>query len=253
MDKEIAHKRLLDILCVFDDFCTENQIRYTLHGGTLLGAIRGKEFIPWDDDADVALTRADYIRLEGMVEKCLPDYYIRGSIKKQFCKKDDPDIWVDLFVCDYITENKFFRKVKLGLLTALDVMYRDRESMKLSNLQKYSRLKQIVYKVIFVVGQIFPKNWVAKWYRFVSERCFLGKRQIMFRSSDRYTGRKKNFPAQWMEYYTKVSFAGKELPVLENYADMLCQCYGADYMTPILDERNEKVHNIIRSGNGIEF
>lgn len=253
MDKETAHKRLFDILCVFDEFCAKHRIRYTLHGGTLLGAVRGNEFIPWDDDADVAMTRADYLRLEEAVEEGLPEYHIRGSIKKQFCRKDDPDIWVDLFICDYITENKFLRKVKLGLLTVLDVMHRDRESMKLSNLQEYSRLKQVVYKAIFAVGQIIPRSWVAKCHRFVAEKCFPGRRQTMFRSSDHYMGRKKDFPAQWLEHYQKISFMGKELPILENYKELLYQCYGADYMTPVKDERNEKVHDFIRSEKKIEF
>ena len=72
MDKETAHKRLLDILCVFDGFCTKHHIRYTLHGGTLLGAVRGNEFIPWDDDADIAMTRAEYRKLEVAVEDFSP-------------------------------------------------------------------------------------------------------------------------------------------------------------------------------------
>lgn len=253
MDKETAHKRLFDILCVFDEFCRSHYIRYTLHGGTLLGAVRENEFIPWDDDADVAMTRGDYLQLEATVERCLPEYHIRGNIKKQFCKKDDPDIWVDLFVCDYITENPFLRKIKLGLLTALDVMHRDRESMKLSNLREYSRAKQLVYKVIFAAGQIFPRKWLAKCHRFISEKCFLGKRQTMFRSSDHYAGRKKVFPAQWMEHYEKVSFMGKEMPILENYRDLLYQCYGADYMTPVFEERTEQIHGLMRSEKRIEL
>ena len=253
MDKQTAHKHLLEILCVFDDFCREHHIRYTLHGGTLLGAVRGNEFIPWDDDADVALTRADYQRLAAAVEDFSPEYHIRGNIKKQFCRKDNPDIWVDLFVCDYITDNKLLRKLKLGILTVLDVMNRDRESMKLSNLKEYSRLKQLIYRIIFAVGQLFPKRWLSKCYLHVGEKWFLGKKQSMFRSSDYYVGRKLTFPAEWMEHYKKVFFSGRELPVLENSDELLLQCYGADYMTPIFQERNEEIHSMIRSDKGIEL
>ena len=253
MDKQTTHQHLLEILCVFDDFCTKNQIRYTLHGGTLLGAVRGNEFIPWDDDADVALTRADYRKLVAAMEADSPEYYIRGKIKKQFCKKDNPDIWVDLFVCDYITDNKFLRKVKLGLLTVLDVMNRDRESMKLSNLKEYSRAKQLIYKILFVAGKIFPRSFLTKTYLCVGEKWFRGKKQSMLRSSDHYAGRKKVFPAQWMEQYKRVSFAGRELPVLEEHDRLLLQCYGSDYMTPIFEERNEEIHNLIRSEKNIEL
>ena len=52
-----------DILKVFDAFCKENNIRYFFAYGTLLGAIRYKKFIPWDDDVDVLVPREDYNRL----------------------------------------------------------------------------------------------------------------------------------------------------------------------------------------------
>ena len=53
----------LDILKVFHAFCVKHNIRYYLAFGTLLGAIRYKKFIPWDDDVDVLVPREDYDRL----------------------------------------------------------------------------------------------------------------------------------------------------------------------------------------------
>ena len=52
-----------DILKHFDAFCKEHNIRYYLAFGTLLGAIRYKKFIPWDDDIDLLVPREDYDRL----------------------------------------------------------------------------------------------------------------------------------------------------------------------------------------------
>lgn len=51
------------ILCAFADFCDRHDLYYSLAGGTLLGAIRHKGFIPWDDDVDVSMPRPDYERL----------------------------------------------------------------------------------------------------------------------------------------------------------------------------------------------
>lgn len=60
---EELKKIQLDLLLEFHRFCCENSIKYSLAAGTLIGAVRHKGFIPWDDDIDVYLLREEYNKL----------------------------------------------------------------------------------------------------------------------------------------------------------------------------------------------
>lgn len=67
-----AQKIMLQILCEVDKICTEHKITYWLEGGTLLGAVRHRGFIPWDDDIDIAMPRKDYERFLTIAPQQLP-------------------------------------------------------------------------------------------------------------------------------------------------------------------------------------
>ena len=63
-DKDCVKSYLLNMMAWFHEQCTSNKLRYYVLGGTMLGAVRHKGFIPWDDDIDVGLPRRDYERLK---------------------------------------------------------------------------------------------------------------------------------------------------------------------------------------------
>ena len=71
------HKIQLNMLIEFDKVCRNNNIKYILDAGTLLGAIRHKGFIPWDDDIDVRMLRDDYEKFCVVANKELPDKMIK--------------------------------------------------------------------------------------------------------------------------------------------------------------------------------
>ena len=66
-DKEFK-KELVNILVEFDKICSDNNIDYSLIGGSLIGAIRHKGIIPWDDDIDVIMTKENYDKLLSIVD-----------------------------------------------------------------------------------------------------------------------------------------------------------------------------------------
>ena len=66
---------LLEIIKVFTNICETHNFRYFMIGGTMLGAVRHKGFIPWDDDVDIGMPRPDYENFLQMVSDELPEGY----------------------------------------------------------------------------------------------------------------------------------------------------------------------------------
>lgn len=80
MSIEEKKQVMLDILTAVDLFCSENHIVYSMACGTLLGAVRHKGFIPWDDDIDIYMYRDDYQRFEQVFPEVYQDRYVLHSI-----------------------------------------------------------------------------------------------------------------------------------------------------------------------------
>ena len=68
------HNHLYNTLCIIDDICQKNNVRYFLDSGTEIGSVREKDFIPWDDDMDIKVLLEDYPAFKKAMEKNLPPY-----------------------------------------------------------------------------------------------------------------------------------------------------------------------------------
>ena len=79
---------VLQTLIDFDSFCKRNSLRYILAGGSALGAVRHKGFIPWDDDADLLMPRSDYNKLVELFETEMSDKYTIASPSKKHKHSD---------------------------------------------------------------------------------------------------------------------------------------------------------------------
>lgn len=85
---EAVHDVLFSILCDIDEVCRRCGIAYTLIDGTLLGAVRHGDFIPWDDDADIAMTRENFEKFRAVAQRELPDHL--------FVQTRETDPWYDM-------------------------------------------------------------------------------------------------------------------------------------------------------------
>ena len=102
----------LSILKVIDDICRKHDLKYWLDGGTLLGAVRHRGFIPWDDDIDIAMDYQDMKRFAEVAPKELPEGLFLQSpetdphVKEQMVKvRDLNSLYIekgDNFVDDYV-------------------------------------------------------------------------------------------------------------------------------------------------------
>lgn len=126
-------KSQIEILKEIDSVCKKNNLQYSLYAGTLLGAVRHKGFIPWDDDLDICMSRENYNKfLEIWKDEDHPGFLIQNKenapgfsqsftkIRKDhttFWQKDEPNdqyhlgIFVDIFPIDRIPNSFWERKI----------------------------------------------------------------------------------------------------------------------------------------------
>ena len=239
--------RMLEIVKAIDTVCRRHKIKYWLDFGTLLGAVRHKGFIPWDDDLDVSVFKEDYHKLLFLLEKELPPQFSvmwPGNNKNfpfNFAKVVDsksymiPDkdewpsragltgLWVDIF--PMIHGNRPIRKMVEPL---------------------YGRCYRRIHNY-----EVNTKNKVLAYMLYPLALCLMGFGKVcgMFISRDKYVntygtvGDPTQFVTRhrnWVGTTVDIEFEKTMLPVPQNYEAMLTAMYG-DYMK-IPPEDKRKVH-----------
>lgn len=235
----MLHIQLLKLLEKFNEICTANGIKYSLHGGTLLGAVRENGFIPWDDDLDVVIIRKEYKKFCSVINRY-------NQVGLSFDESDQvarlvliqhekPTAWIDLFVYDYISERFIPQKLKIyccsffsGFVKTQEVF----ETSKKRNKQRHLGVKFLAYRCAYLLGRPFSLKTRVLLSNVFREKFLCGKRMYIHISNDQLIGLSIIQPASIMDQYEMIQFEGKEMMISSSYDTILRRAYGDDYMVP---------------------
>lgn len=264
---------LLEMLTDLDALCRRNGLCYLLTGGSALGAVRNKGFIPWDDDVDILMPRADYEKLAACVEKELSHKYWVQSLASgekydlnflKFRKKgtlfveiydNEPEnagICIDVFPLDDTYDNpiasKLYGVVNEGLfLMASCVRMHQKKERLLQYTESPSLARSIRLKC--AIGRLLNSRRNPQlWYR----RCERWSKKILNPTS-RYlavsAGRGHYFGEHYLRsdlYPTKETpFEGHLFQIAQNPHAFLKTLYGEGYRQEHKEYERES-HGLIR-------
>ena len=237
----------LSILDYIDSICKENSIKYYLAYGTLLGAVRHKGFIPWDDDIDIYMLRDDYMKLIQIMKNKKENRYQLLSIYNdldytyEFVKVVDvktslivkninhsakEGVWVDVFPLDTLSKCIKIQKFFINIFVACRI---------LSVYQKFPFEKRsIVFYPLWIVSKIIGPRYFLK----VTDRMAkMGRNDEMVGYMASMGVSKYYFPKEWCLNTCLVDFEGKKYPAFEHYDEYLKFQYGNYMQLPPEDKR----------------
>lgn len=254
--KEITAEELKEIqmslLDYFDEFCNKNRLKYTLACGTLLGAVRHKGYIPWDDDIDVYMERDDYDKLLSLYNNNENSHIKLMSIENNpsysflFAKLVDDrtsliedynimpiGVNIDIFPLDSIehqtvSENKINKR--LSMLKA----------MWLVKVHHVSKRMSIVKNGALIIAKLFTfpfsMRYLAQKINELAKSNNSSNHKYMFELSMNSTY-KKGFKRESFGKTIDIEFEGKYYKAMSGYDEYLTASFG-DYMQlPPVEDR----------------
>ena len=269
MTVDEIHGVCLEVLEHIHSFCQKRGIRYGLAYGTLLGAVRHKGFIPWDDDADILMPREDYDRFVREYQDS-EDFQLfafeRGNaaltyarvceMKRTYFKQgmiwtlESPGIGIDVFPFDYVPEDaESFNAVVKTCSDNMERVWSARagarfvpEYWRLSLNNDFVRnIKNLCHIVLRIpkatLSRIRVKRECRKYLHFLKSQLNGQTRRCGNCSLPKYKVR-ESIPVEWIENYTKLELCGRKFFVPTHWHEILANYYG-DYMTPPSRNRRE--------------
>lgn len=244
--------KILNILSEVDKACQTHHLRYYMMAGTLLGAVRHKGFIPWDDDLDIGMPRADYEIFTQKWQEFLPQHLemVHGEndieYPLSFAKIQDASttlierihlkytggIYIDVFPLDGVPSGRLAQMIHF------------------TRFAFYNKLLYFIYRDPYKHGH-GASSWIPRLSRFLFSRQQVQKtlKKIMTRFDfdasenicDYDDGIKGILPKYILGEPTPILFEGREFWGVKDYHAYLSNKYG-DYMQ-IPDKAHQRQHN----------
>ena len=255
-------KMFIDIKDVFDKY----NINYMMSGGSLLGTIRHKGFIPWDDDVDIMMTRSEYNKFKVCFEAAFKDKYqlteplsspLYVSKMVKIYKKNTifieiptagvhgPDMmFIDLFIIENVPAPGLTRKIKSAIYdiafkassVCIDYKY---PSPVIEDESKNNKELKDYYSSRKRLGSLFSHLGGMKFYLSICDKLANQKKRTgWYGVPSAISYSRELFPCEMFEEIDTAEFCGYEVKIPKNYDTYLKNLYG-DYMEVPPPEKRE--------------
>lgn len=238
------------ILAAFDKICRENDLRYSIEGGSLLGAYKYKGFVPWDDDIDVVMPRADYERFLAIASKTdngmsvhtykndknivlnYCKYRMNGTVYKEKLNSHltdmDHGLFIDVFPLDSVyPEHLESQKRKAGLFFKI----------------RWSKLGYRGGDIIDKLLKIFPDKWLIKNIEKQLTK-YNGKGSPWIYEICNPNDKFSPIPVKWFDTLIDIEFNGIVVKAVANYREYIEARFGDVSAEPPLEDQKPS-HQIV--------
>lgn len=251
----------LELLFLFQQICEKHGLQYFAIGGTLLGAVRHKGFIPWDDDIDVGMLREDYDRFIALAEEELSypyrlitplnDACYRAHAQIRHCETTgyplvdetlqcNKGIFIDIFPLDGVADSEFAFKVQMARMKLLNRILMNYYYFDAKH-DNPPIWKLVFHKAVCVGMKLFDVRRVYRHYDRIAAKYSkrrtkrLGEISILFEDS-RYHWSREVFAET-----EEMPFEYGSICVPKRWDEFLSHTFG-DYMTIPENKKERALH-----------